>query len=160
MNDEKRIRQALESAETIAVVGCSPNPLRPSNEIARYLVEQGYRVVPVNPGHREVLGVECYPSLTEIPAEIRVDVVDVFRRSDAVAGVAEEAIARRVPFVFLQLGVVDAAAARRMEENGIGVAMDRCILVDHRRLGIGPRLGSRNASRETRVSSVSRKGTT
>lgn len=160
MNDEKRIRQALESAETIAVVGCSPNPLRPSNEIARYLVEQGYRVVPVNPGHREVLGVECYPSLTDIPAEIRVDVVDVFRRSDAVAGVAEEAIARRVPFVFLQLGVVDAAAARRMEENGIGVAMDRCILVDHRRLGIGPRLGSRNASRETRVSSVSRKGTT
>jgi hypothetical protein len=160
VNDEKRIRQALESAETIAVVGCSPNPLRPSNEIARYLIEQGYRVVPVNPGHREVLGVACYRSLTEIPAEIRVDIVDVFRRSDAVAGVAEEAIARGVPFVFLQLGVVDAAAARRMEENGIGVAMDRCILVDHRRLGIGPRSGSRNASRETRVSSVSRNGTT
>ncbi|HEX4439309.1 MAG TPA: CoA-binding protein [Thermoanaerobaculia bacterium] len=160
MNDEKRIRLALESAETIAVVGCSPNPLRPSNEIASYLIEQGYRVVPVNPGHRRVLGVECYRSLTDIPEEIRVDIVDVFRRSDSVAGVAEEAIARRVPFVFLQLGVVDAAAALRMEENGIGVAMNRCILVDHRRLGIGPRPGSRNASREARVSSVSRKGTT
>jgi predicted CoA-binding protein len=156
VNDEKRIRQALESAETIAVVGCSPNPLRPSNEIARYLIEQGYRVVPVNPGHRQVLGLDCYPSLTEIPADVRIDIVDVFRRSDAVAAVAEEAIARRVPFVFLQLGVVDAAAARRMEDNGIGVAMDRCILVDHRRLGIRPR----NESRGVRVSSVSLKGTT
>ena len=160
MNDEKRIRQALESAETIAVVGCSPNPLRPSNEIARYLIEQGYRVVPVNPGHRQVLGLDCHRSLTEIPPDVRVDIVDVFRRSDAVAGVAEEAIARGVPFVFLQLGVVDRAAARRMEETGIGVAMNRCILVEHRRLGIAPRSGSRNESHGVRVSSVSRKGTT
>ena len=160
MNDERRIREALESAETIAVVGCSPNPLRPSNEIARYLIDQGYRVLPVNPGHRQILGLDCYRSLTEIPADVRIDIVDVFRRSDAVAGVAEEAIARKVPFVFLQLGVVDAAAAGRMEENGIGVAMDRCILVDHRRLGIAPRSGSRNESRGVRVSSVSRKGTT
>jgi uncharacterized protein len=156
VNEEKRIREALESAETIAVIGCSPNPMRPSNEISRYLIEAGYRVVPVNPGHREILGRPCYRSLAEIPAEVRIDVVDVFRRSDAVAGIAEEAIARRVPFVFLQLGVVDAAAARRMEEAGIGVAMDRCILIEHRRLGIRPR----NAGSGTDVSSMSRDGTT
>jgi predicted CoA-binding protein len=155
VNEERRIREALESAETIAVVGCSPNPLRPSNEIARYLLDAGYRVVPVNPGHREILGQPCYRSLLEIPSDVRVDVVDVFRRSDAVAGIADQAIERRVPFVFLQLGVVDAAAARRLEASGIGVAMDRCILVEHRRLGIRPR----NARSGTDVSSMSRNGT-
>jgi predicted CoA-binding protein len=159
VNEEVRIREALESAETIAVVGCSPNPMRPSNEIASYLLEMGYRVVPVNPGHREILGQPCYRSLSEIPAEIRIDIVDVFRRSEAVAAVAEEAIARRVPFAFFQLGVVDRAAARRLEENGIGVAMDRCILIEHRRLGIGMKSNSRNAAPKTRVSSMSRNGT-
>ena len=160
MNEEAKIREALASAETIAVVGCSPNPARPSNDISRFLLEAGYRVVPVNPGHREILGQPCYPSLAAIPEEIRIDIVDVFRRSDAVAAIAEQAIARRVPFVFLQLGVVDARAARLMEENGIGVAMDRCILIEHRRLGIGPRSKSRNESPKNRVSSLSRNGTT
>lgn len=160
MNEETKIRQALESAETIAVVGCSPNPARPSNDISRFLLEAGYRVVPVNPGHHEILGQPCYPSLAEIPAEIRIDIVDVFRRSDAVAAIAEQAIARRVPFVFLQLGVVDAGAARRLEENGIGVAMDRCILIEHRRLAIDSRSKSRNESPKNRVSSLSRHGTT
>jgi uncharacterized protein len=156
MNETDRIREALETAETIAVVGCSPNPLRPSNEIAQYLLAAGYEVIPVNPGHREILGRRCYRSLGEIPAEVRVDVVDVFRRSEHVAAVAEEAIARRVPFVFLQLGVLDAEAARRMEDSGIGVAMDRCILIEHRRLGIPPR----NARSKNDVSSMSRNGTT
>jgi predicted CoA-binding protein len=155
MNDEKRIREALESAETVAVVGCSPNPLRPSNEIARYLMSVGYRVVPVNPGHRQILGQPCYRSLAEVPPDVRIDIVDVFRRSEHVAAIAEEAIARRVPFVFLQLGVVDAAAAGRMERSGVGVAMDRCILIEHRRLGIPPR----NARSKTSVSSMSRNGT-
>jgi predicted CoA-binding protein len=112
--------------------------------------------VPVNPGHREVLGQACYRSLAEIPTDVRIDIVDVFRRSEHVAGIAEEAIARSVPFVFLQLGVVDPAAAARMERSGIGVAMDRCILVEHRRLGIPPR----NARSKTNVSSMSRNGTT
>jgi len=141
-------------------VGCSPNPDRPSNAIARYLGEHGYRVIPVNPGHRRILGETCYRSLSEIPEDVRIDIVDVFRRSDAVADIAEQAIARRVPFVFLQLGVVDARAARLMEENGIGVAMDRCILIEHRRLAIPPRSNSRNESPKTRVSSLSRHGTT
>jgi len=157
LNEPDRIRDALETAKTIAVVGCSPNPLRPSHEIARYLQRQGYRVVPVNPGHREILGEVCYPSLSRIPSGIAVDIVDVFRRSEHVAAIAEEAIARRVPFVFLQLGVEDAAAARRLETAGIGVAMDRCILVEHRGHRVPAK--SRNAGGPGGVSSMSRHGT-
>ena len=144
MNEPERIRRALETAETVAVVGCSPRPSRASHAIARFLMEQGYRVLPVNPNHTEILGQECYPSLSAIPAGIRVDIVDVFRRAEAVAPVAEEALARGVPFVFMQLGVVDSAAAARLEAAGIGVAMDRCILVEHERLGIPPK--SRNVN--------------
>lgn len=129
----------------MAVVGCSPDPSRASHAIARYLMSQGYRVVPVNPNHAEILGQTCYPSVSSIPPEVRIDIVDVFRRSELVAPVAAEAIERRVPFVFMQQGVVDAASARRLEEAGIGVAMDRCILVEHERLGIPPK--SRNVPR-------------
>jgi predicted CoA-binding protein len=149
MNEPERIRAALERAETVAVVGCSPDPDRPSHSIARYLLEQGYRVVPVNPWHREILGLRCYPSLTEIPASVRVDIVDVFRRSEALPALAEEAIARGVPFVFMQQGVVDEAVARSLEACGIEVAMDRCILVEHRRFAIPAK--SRNATSRRRV---------
>lgn len=133
----------------MAVVGCSPNPARASHAIARFLREQGYRVLPVNPNHAEILGQPCFPSLAAIPARIRVDIVDVFRRSEAVAPVAEEALARAVPFFFMQLGVVDEASASRLEAAGIGVAMDRCILVEHEKLGIPPK--SRNSESEVRV---------
>ena len=136
MNDATEIRAALASARTIAVVGCSPNPDRPSNAIARYLREHGYQVIPVNPGHRKILGETCYPSLAEIPREVRIDIVDVFRRSDQVAPVAEQAIARGVGFFFMQQGVVDADSAGRLEAAGIPVAMDRCILVEHASRGI------------------------
>lgn len=131
MNDATEIRSALASARTIAVVGCSPNPDRPSNAIARYLREHGYQVIPVNPGHRNILGETCYPSLAEIPRDVRIDIVDVFRRSDQVAPVAEQAIARGAGFFFMQQGVIDADSAGRLEAAGIPVAMDRCILVEH-----------------------------
>jgi predicted CoA-binding protein len=144
VNEPDRIRRALETAETVAVVGCSPDPSRASHAISRFLMEQGYRVVPVNPHHPHILGQTAYPSLSAVPAGIRLDIVDVFRRSDAVAPVAEEAIARRVPFLFMQQGVVDAASAARLESAGIGVAMDRCILVEHERLRIAPK--SRNSN--------------
>ena len=157
MNEPDRIRRALEQAETIAVVGCSPDPSRASHAITRYLLSEGYRVVPVNPNHEEILGLRCYPSVTDIPAEVRIDIVDVFRRPEHVAGVADELIARGVPFVFLQLGVVDPASARRLEERGIGVAMDRCILVEHERLDLPPK--SRNAAGKGPVSPMSRHGT-
>ena len=121
-------------------MGCSPNPARPSNAIATYLLEHGYTVIPVNPGHAEILGRRCYRSLSEIPPETRLDIVNVFRRSEHVAPVADEAIARGARFFFMQQGVVDEAAAARLEGAGIPVAMDRCILVEHKRLGIGPRV--------------------
>lgn len=134
MNDTKQIRHALETAETIAVVGCSPNPARPSNSIARYLLESGYRVIPVNPGHREILGERCYPSLAGIPSEIRIDIVDVFRRSEHVAPVAAQTLERGAGFFFMQQGIADAESASRLEAAGIPVAMDRCILVERERL--------------------------
>lgn len=157
MNEPERIRAALESAETVAVVGCSPNEDRPSNEIARYLQRQGYRIIPINPAHRELLGEPCYPSLAAVPGTVRIDIVDVFRRSEFVAEVAEQAIARRVPFFFMQIGVVDETSAARLEAGGTGVAMDRCILVEHRGLGLAPK--SRNAGGPGRVPSMSRDGT-
>ena len=139
MNDPGEIRKALETARTIAVVGCSPRPDRPSHAIARYLMEQGYRVIPVNPGHPTILGETCYRSLDEIPEEVEIDIVDVFRRSDQVGAVADAAIARGVGFFFMQQGVVDPDAARRLEAAGIPVAMDRCILVEHASRALSPR---------------------
>jgi hypothetical protein len=102
--------------------------------VARYLVEAGYRIVPVNPGHREILGQRCYASLSEIPGEVPIDIVDVFRRSELVAPVAAEAIARGVSFFFMQQGVEDSDSARRLEAAGIPVAMDRCLAVEHGRV--------------------------
>jgi predicted CoA-binding protein len=142
----------LTTAQTVAVVGCSPDPARPSHAIASYLLENGYCVIPVNPGHtREgILGQPCYASLSAIPRETRVDIVDVFRRSELVAPVADEAIARGAGFFFMQQGVVDPEAAGRLERAGIPVAMDRCILVEHGRLGLAPR--ARNSRGLTDVS--------
>ena len=134
MNDGEEIRCALVNARTVAVVGCSPNPARPSHVIARYLQENGYRVIPINPGHRRILGETCYASLSEIPREVRIDIVDVFRRSSEVGPVADAAILRGAGFFFMQQGVRDEAAALRLEKAGIPVAMDRCILVERERL--------------------------
>lgn len=134
MNEASKIREAIESAKTIAVVGCSPNPARPSHSISRYLMESGYRVIPVNPGHRTLLGEVCYPSLEAIPADIRIDIVDVFRRSSEVGPIADQAIRRGAGFFFMQQGVLDREAAARLEAAGIPVAMDRCILVERERL--------------------------
>jgi len=143
VNDAEEIRRALEGARTVAVVGCSPNPARPSHTIARYLQGRGYRVIPVNPGHREILGETCYRSLTEIPPDVRLDIVDVFRRSSEVGPVADAAIARGIGFFFMQQGVVDAAAAGRLEKAGIPVAMDRCILVERERMALAGNGGAR-----------------
>lgn len=132
LNDEATIEDVLRTAKTIAVVGCSPNPARPSNSISRYLQSRGYRVVPVNPGHREILGVPCYPDLSSIPAGVAIDVVDVFRRSELVASVAEEALVLPgLKLFFMQDGVVDESSASRLRDAGIAVAMDRCIYRDH-----------------------------
>lgn len=136
INDPDEIARALETAKTIAVVGCSPEESRPSNAIARYLLRAGYDVIPVNPGQREILGRPCFADLASIPKDVRIDIVDVFRRSEFVSQVADEALARGTGFFWMQDGVVDEEAAARLVAAGVGVAMDRCIFRDHSALGL------------------------
>lgn len=122
----------LRTARTVAVVGLSPNPERPSHRVARYLQGQGYRIVPVNPTVESVLGERSYPSLAEIPEP--VDVVDVFRRSEEVPPLVEEAIRIRAKAVWMQEGVVHEEAAAKARAAGLAVVMDRCMLKEHSRL--------------------------
>ena len=131
INDPGEIARALKTARTIAVVGCSPNENRPSHTIASYLLNAGFDVIPVNPGHTEILGRTCYPDLASIPNDVRVDIVDVFRRSEFVSSIAEAALDRGAGFFWMQDGVIDTEAARRLAAAGIPVAMDRCIYRDH-----------------------------
>lgn len=130
------LRALLCQARIIAVVGLSPKPERPSHEVARYLQGAGYRVVPVNPGHAQILGERSYPSLAAAAQDYAIDVVDVFRRSEAAGAVVDEAIAIRPALIWLQLGVVDDAAAARARAAGIPIVMDRCLAVDHWKLEV------------------------
>ena len=121
------IRSVLTEHRTWAVVGCSPDPLRDSHRIAALLQRRGYRVVPVNPAVGEVLGERSYPSLADVAEEgIDVEVVDVFRRSDQAGRHVDEAIQIGAKAVWLQLGVIDVAAAARARAAGLDVVMDRC----------------------------------
>ena len=132
MDDD--VRAILEGTHTWAVVGCSSDPARDSNRIASLLRRSGYRVVPVNPQLDEVLGERCYPSLSDIPPEVGVEVVDLFRRSEAVAPHVDEAIAIGAGAVWMQLGVVDEAAAERARAAGLRVVMNRCPAIELPRL--------------------------
>jgi uncharacterized protein len=132
------LRQILDRARTIAVVGLSDKPERDSNEIARYLQGQGYRIVPVNPMLSEVLGEPAYPTVGAIPSEVRVDVVDIFRRPEQVPPIVEEAVARGVPVVWMQSGISNPEASARGRAAGATVVEDLCIMVQHRRLHIPP----------------------
>ncbi len=129
---DETIREILATPRTFAVVGCSADPARDSHRIARLLRERGHRVIPVNPNEREVLGMPCYPSLRDVPEP--VEVVDVFRRPEFVAGVVDEAIAVGAKILWLQLGVIDEAAALRAQDAGMTVVMDRCPAIEYRRL--------------------------
>jgi predicted CoA-binding protein len=128
------LRGILARARTIAVVGASTDPWRPSHGIMRYLQRHGYRVIPVNPFERgqTVHGERFYDSLRDIPE--RVDLVDVFRRPDAIDAVVDDAIAARAPALWLQLGIRNDAAVARAEAAGIAVVQNRCISVEHARL--------------------------
>jgi predicted CoA-binding protein len=137
INDPAEIESALRIARTVAVVGCSPDPSRPSHAIARYLIKAGYRVIPVNPSVTELLGQTCYPSLDAIPQGITLDIVDVFRRSEHVPEVAEAARRRRTGFFWMQEGVVHPEAAEALISAGIPVAMNRCIYRDRETLRRG-----------------------
>ena len=129
VNDAGNLRDILSSSKTIAVVGMSPNPARPSNEVARYLMASGYTVIPVNPGQREILGLKCYPTLDAI--EQPVDIVDVFRNSADVLPIAQAAIRIGAKCLWLQLGVINAEAANLASDSGLKVAIDRCTKIDH-----------------------------
>ena len=119
----------LESARTIAVVGLSPDPRRPSHGVARYLQRAGYRIIPVNPNVDQVLGERAYPSLRDVSDP--VDVVEVFRRSEFVGPIVDDAIAMRAGAVWLQDGVIDEEAAERARAAGLDVVMDDCMMRRH-----------------------------
>jgi uncharacterized protein len=125
------IRQILHTAHTIAIVGLSSNPLRPSNFVGFYLQRHGYRVIPVNPNEREVYGEPAYASLSDIP--FAVDAVDLFRASQFVPPIAAEAVKIGARAVWMQFGVISAEGARIAEEGGLAVVMDRCMKVEHAR---------------------------
>ena len=129
MSSEEEI---LNSSRVVAVVGLSSRPDRPSHRVASYLKEQGYQVVPVNPGEKEILGEVCYPDLSSIP--VPVDVVDIFRRSEDVPPIVEEAIQVGAKAVWMQEGVVNEVAASRASGAGLRVVMNRCMRKEHMKL--------------------------
>jgi predicted CoA-binding protein len=133
MSDAK-IREILATAKTIAVVGLSSNPERPSYSVTEYMQRHGYKIIPVNPRETEVLGEPAVATLQEVSGP--VDIVNIFRRPAHVPEVVEQAIAKGVRCIWMQQGIEHAEAARRAEEAGLFVVMDRCIYREHRRLSI------------------------
>ncbi len=131
--EEKDIRKILQSCHTIAVVGLSHKSYRPSHGVSAYMQKHGYRIIPVNPEEREVLGEKAYPSLEDVPEKI--DLVDIFRRSEFVAPIVDSAIRLGAKAVWMQEGVEDLQAAEKAHSAGLLVVMDRCILKEHRRSG-------------------------
>jgi predicted CoA-binding protein len=130
-DNPRTILDVLRTARTVAVVGLSPNELRPSNFVGFYLQRHGYRIVPVNPRETEILGERSYASLADIPDQ--VDVVDVFRAPDAVPPIAEEAVAVGARALWLQFGVISHEGAEIATRGGLDVIMDRCMKIEHAR---------------------------
>lgn len=139
MNDGALIHDLLTGERTIAVVGYSTDPTRPSNSVSRYLRSQGFRIIPVNPKLRGAVveGERSYDHLTDIPADTRVDLADIFRRGEFLDAVVDDAIAAKIPAIWFQLDLGNIAAARRAEAAGLAVVWDRCTAIEHRRLRSG-----------------------
>jgi uncharacterized protein len=131
-----RVLEMLRKAKTIAVVGLSDDPGKPSYHIGAYLQSKGYRVVPINPHLSEVLGERAYPTLNEAAKAEKIDVVDVFRRPDAVPEIVDAVLALKIPALWLQETVVHEEAAKKARAAGVLVVMDKCILMEHRRYGL------------------------
>lgn len=126
------ISKLLKEYKTIAVVGLSPKENRPSNQVARYLIEAGYNIIPVNPGQSEILGKTCYPDLKSIPEHI--DIIDIFRRTEDVPPIVVDAISINAKVIWMQQGIVNEEAAALARKAGLTVIMDRCLKVDHMNL--------------------------
>lgn len=126
-----RIPEILRDSKTIAVIGLSSKPFRPSYGVSEYMQRNGYRIIPVNPSEAEVLGEKCYADLDAVPEP--VDIVDIFRRPEFVPEIVEAAIRKGAKVIWMQEGVVHEDAARRAREAGLDVVMDHCILKEHRR---------------------------
>lgn len=131
---DETLRELLAGSETVAVVGCSPNPARTSHQIAGFLLERGYNMIPVHPAAKEVHGRKAYASLLDIPRDIHVDIVDVFRKPEATPAIAEQAVAIKADALWLQQGIVNEDAHRIATAGGLTCVMDRCIAVMHRLL--------------------------
>lgn len=129
INSRETIQRILDECRTIAVVGLSSDPWRPSNNVSSYMRRHGYTVIPVNPNETEVFGERAYPSLAEVPVDI--DLVDIFRRSEEAGKAVDQAIAINAKAVWLQEGVIDQEAVQRASEAGLLVVMDRCWLKEH-----------------------------
>lgn len=129
---DKTIRDILQESKTIAVVGLSTNPEKDSYKVAQYLRDNGYIVIPVNPGAVEIMGLRSYPDLAAIP--VKVDIVNVFRRSDQLQNIVKEALGITPRCIWSQLGVVDEKAAELAQEQDVLMIMDRCIKIEHQRL--------------------------
>jgi len=125
----EEIKAILQKYRVVAVVGLSPKPERPSFRVAQYLKEHGYRIVPVNPGQKEILGEKCYPRLSDIPFPI--EVVDIFRNVEAIPAIVAEAIAMGAKVVWMQQGLVEPASAQKARAAGLQVVMDRCMKIEH-----------------------------
>ncbi len=127
------IKGILERSKKIAVVGLSPKEERDSNKVAKYLIKNGYEIVPVNPGQKEILGLKCYKTLEEIPYSVHV--ADLFLNPTRVPPVVDQAIKKRVGVIWMQLGVIHNEAAQKAREAGITVVMDKCMKQEHEKMG-------------------------
>jgi predicted CoA-binding protein len=128
-DSEAEITEILNTYRVVAVVGLSSDPHRPSYQVAQYLQEHGYRIVPVNPGCQEVLGEKCYAGLRDIP--FPVEIVDIFRKVEAIPAIVDDAIALGAKVVWMQQGLEEPHAARKAKQAGLRVVMDRCLKIEH-----------------------------
>lgn len=131
-SNKEEIKKILEDTKTVAVIGCSPKPEKDSNRVALYLQNAGYRIIPVYPKEDVILGEKVYRSLSDIPKDIKVDMVDIFRKPDVIAEVVDECIERGdVDCVWTQLGLVHNEAAKKAEQHGMKVVQSHCTKIEH-----------------------------
>ena len=130
--EQSEIIEILNKYKSIAIVGLSDSTMRPSNQVAVYLINAGHKIFPVNPKHEKILGLTCYPDLKSIP--VKIDIVDIFRRPEYVLPIVEQTIEIGAKAIWMQLSVINHEAALKAKSHGLKVVMDRCIKIEHRRM--------------------------